>query len=86
MLKNIKGIIISEVKYGETSTIINILTNNNEIVGAYAKGSRTLKSKLRSSTSKLTYVDLIISSISKDKLSIIKESNVINYYSNIKIF
>lgn len=55
MIEVVEGIIISETLYGETSKIINVFTKEYGMIGMMAKGCRTLKSPLRSVTSKLTY-------------------------------
>lgn len=82
MLKTIEGIIISNTDYGETSKIVNILTENG-IIGCIAKGAKSLKSPLRSFTLKLTYGSFNI--YYKEKtLSIIKSVDVINNFNNIK--
>ena len=39
MLESFEGIIINEIKYGETSKIINILTTDNKVIGCYCKGA-----------------------------------------------
>ena len=55
MDKKIKGIVVSERSYSETSKIINILTEEDGIIGLIAKGAKGLKSPLRNVTTKLTY-------------------------------
>lgn len=40
MDKKIKGIVVSERSYSETSKIINILTEEDGIIGLIAKGDR----------------------------------------------
>ena len=55
MIEQVEGIIISEKPYGETSKIIQCLTKDHGIIGIIAKGSRNLKSELRSVTTKMTY-------------------------------
>ncbi|MDD2409202.1 MAG: DNA repair protein RecO [Bacilli bacterium] len=82
MLKEIEGIIISEINYGETSKIINILTKNG-IVGVMAKGSKSLKSPLRSYTQKFTYGKFYLY-YKENKLSILKSVDIINDLINIK--
>jgi len=79
----IEGIVISELSYGETSKIINILTKDYGIIGCIAKGAKTLKSNLRSSTTKLTY-GYFSMNYKKDKLSILNSVDVINPFNNIK--
>ena len=55
MIDKVDGIVVSELDYGETSKIINVLTRELGIIGMIAKGARTMKSPLRSTTGKLTY-------------------------------
>ena len=47
MIKKITGIVVSGVCYKESSKIINILTENEGIIGVLAKGCRSYKSKIR---------------------------------------
>lgn len=82
MLTEVQGIIISETNYGETSKIINIITKDG-IIGAIAKGSKGLKSPLRSYTQKFTFGNFWVYK-KENKLSIIKSVDVINELSNIK--
>lgn len=83
MIKKVEGIIISELAYGETSKIINIFTKEHGIIGVIAKGSKSLKSKLRTVSEKYTYGYFHIY-YKEDKLSTLIEVDVINYYSKIK--
>ena len=55
MNKEVEGIIIREKDYGDTSKIIDIFTKEYGIIGVIAKGSKSMKSKLRSVTTKFTY-------------------------------
>ena len=82
MLKKLEGIIIKETNFGETSKIINILTEEG-IIGVMAKGARAIKSPLRSFTLSLTYAEFNIY-YHEDKLSILKTADVINDFTNIK--
>lgn len=79
----IEGIVISERSYGETSKIINILTKEYGIIGCMAKGAKTLKSNLRTGTTKLTYGYFSMNK-KEDKLSILTSVDVINNFSNIR--
>lgn len=78
----VEGIIISEKPYGETSKIIQCLTKEYGIIGIIAKGSKGLKSDLRSVTSKLIYGNFVIY-YKKDKLSNLVSVDVINPFRNI---
>lgn len=79
----IEGIVISERSYGETSKIINILTKDHGIVGCMAKGAKTLKSNLRSVTTKLTYGYFSMNK-KEDKLSLLVSVDVVNSFINIR--
>ena len=83
MIEEVEGIIINERPYGETSKVINVLTNKYGIIGMMVKGCRTMKSPLRSVTGKLTYGKFFIY-YKKEKLSLLSEVNVINNFNNIK--
>lgn len=83
MIEEVEGIIISEKPYGETSKVINVLTNKYGIIGMMVKGCRTMKSPLRSVTGKLTYGKFIIY-YKKEKLSLLSEVSVISNFNNIK--
>lgn len=82
MLKAVEGIIISETNYGESSKIINIMTKDG-IIGVMAKGAKSLKSSLRSFTMKFTYGTFQLY-YQEDKLSTLKDADVINNLTNIK--
>lgn len=82
-IEEVEGIITSETNYGDTSKIINIITKEHGLIGVMAKGCRSLKSPLRSVTSKLTYGKFIIY-YKEDKLSTLKEVSIINYFKNLK--
>ena len=84
MIEKVDGIIISEVEYGETSKIINVLTKELGIIGMIAKGSRTIKSPLRSVTCKLTYGTFNIK-YNKNRLSILTSVDILDNFKHIKI-
>lgn len=83
MIEKVEGIIISEKSYSETSKIIYIITKEYGTISVLAKGAKTLKSPLRSTTTKLTYGKFDIR-YKQDKLSTLIEVDVINFYKNIK--
>lgn len=83
MIEKIEGIIISERAYSETSKIISILTKEYGIISCIAKGSRTLKSDLRSVTDKMAY-GLFHMHYKAEKLSTLVSVDVINPFRNIK--
>lgn len=83
MIDDIEGIIVSTHDYGEKSKIVNILTPKYGVIGAIAKGSRTMKSDLRSTTDKLSY-GIFHLYYKEGKLSNINSVDVMDSFKNIK--
>lgn len=81
-LEKVKGIIIKDINYKESSKILHILTREYGNIGVISKGCRNMKSKLRSVSSKLTYGYFYISK--KDELSTLIEVDIIDDLKNIK--
>lgn len=84
MNKEIEGIIIREKDYGDTSKILDVFTRDYGIIGVIAKGSKSMKSKLRSVTSKFTY-GIFNLYYKEGKLSTLNEVDIINNFKNIKM-
>ena len=82
MEKKVEGIVVRTTDYGETSKIVNIITED-EIIGTMAKGAKQLKSPLRSGTDVLSY-GIFDVFYKKDKLSILKSITIKNPFNNIK--
>ena len=83
MNKQIEGIVIRERDYSDTSKIIDLFTKEFGIIGIIAKGAKSMKSSLRSVTTKFTYG--IFNVYYKDKkLSTLKEVEVINSFKYLK--
>lgn len=82
-ITKVKGIIISETSYSETSKLLNIFTSEYGIIGTIAKGAKRLKSNLRAVTSKLTYAEFQIN-YKEGKLSNLICADVINPFNEIK--
>lgn len=83
MIQEVEGIILSELEYGETSKILNVLTKDLGVIGMIAKGSRSMKSPLRSVTNKLTYGKFYIK-YNKTGLSILNNVDILNNFKHIK--
>ena len=83
MISEVEGLIIKETPYGETSKIINVFTKEYGTIGIMCKGAKSLKSKLRSSTMKLTYGKFYIY-YKENKLSLLSNVDIINPLKNIK--
>lgn len=83
MIERVEGIIIKDASYSETSKLLTLITKEHGIINLLAKGAKTLKSPLRSTTTKLThgYFNIIYK---ESKLSTLKEVDTIDYYKNIK--
>ena len=82
MLTDVEGIVISEQDFKESSKIINVFTKEYGIIGIMAKGAKSLKSPLRSTTTKLSYGVFTIY-YKEDKLSLLKEVNIKDNFKNI---
>lgn len=83
MIEKIEGIVVGERAHGETSKIIQILTKDYGVIGVIAKGARSLKSNLRTTTAKLTY-GYFYMNYKEDKLSILTNVDVISSFLNIQ--
>ena len=83
MLTEVEGFILSETPYGETSKIINVFTSSYGVIGIMCKGAKSLKSKNRVSTMRLTYAKFNIY-YKKDKLSTLVSADIINPLKRIK--
>ncbi len=83
MIEEVTGIVVNENNYGEKSKIINIISKEKGIIGLMVKGGRSIKSPLRSSTTKLVYGKFNIY-YKQDKISTLKEVSVLDNFSNIK--
>lgn len=82
-ITKVKGIIISENAYSETSKLLNIFTEEYGIISVIAKGAKSIKSPIRSVTTKLTYAIFQIY-YKKGKLSALVCADVINPFTEIK--
>lgn len=82
MKETVEGIILNETNYGETSKILNILTKEHGYISVIAKGSRTMKSKLRGVSMKLIYANFVIT-YKESGISNLIEASPINSLKNI---
>lgn len=82
-IKKIKGIVVSETSYSESSKILNILTSEYGLIGVMSKGCKKIKSPLRSVSTKLTFGDFHIY-YKKDGLSTLINVDVIDSFMKIK--
>ena len=82
MLKEIEGIIIREIPYGETSKIIHVYTKEG-IITIMCKGAKSMKSPFRATTLKFTYGKFNIY-YKENKLSTLHSVDIINPLSKIK--
>lgn len=82
-ITKVKGIIINESNYSETSKLLKIITKEYGLISVIAKGAKSLKSKLRSVTTKLTYAEFQIN-YKENKISNLICADVVNPFINIK--
>ena len=82
MLKKIRGIVVSEVPYKDSSKVLNILCEEG-VIGVVSKGCKRNNSPLRVISNKLTLGEYVIY-YNESKLSTLKEGSVIDNFNNIK--
>ena len=82
MIKEVEGIIVREIPYGETSKIIHVYTIER-IISIMCKGAKSLKSPFRATTLKFTYGKFNIY-YKENKLSNLSSVDIINPLSKIK--
>ena len=83
MISDLLGIVIDEKDYSETSKILTIITKEHGVISAISKGCKSMKSSLRSVSTKLTYGTFTLY-YKEDKLSNLVSVDVINSFKNIK--
>lgn len=81
-LIEVEGIVVGDTNYSETSKILNVITKEYGKIGILSKGCRSIKSKLRSVSQKLTYGTFYIH-YKEDGLSTLRSVDVINPFKNI---
>ncbi len=79
----VDGFVLSEIPYGETSKIINVLTREYGVIGIMCKGAKSLKNKYRVPTMKLSYSHFNIM-YKENKLSTLVSADVINPFKLVK--
>lgn len=79
---DMKGIILSEVNYSDSSKILNVLTEEYGLISILSKGCRNLKSKLRGTSRKLLYGTFHFY-YRENGVSTISSIDVINAYPKI---
>ena len=80
---SVEGIVISSTPFKETSKIINIFTKDKGIIGCIAKGSKSLKSKLRLPSERFAYGTFHMY-YKENGLSTLIDGDIKNYFINIK--
>ena len=51
----VDGFVLSEIPYGESSKIINVLTRDYGVIGIMCKGAKSLKNKYRVPTMRINF-------------------------------
>ena len=80
---SIEGFVVSTLKYGENSKILNVFTKDKGIIGVISKGCLREKSKLRVVSSNFTYAIFHLR-YKSDKISTLINADVIDYLINTK--
>ena len=83
MIKKIKGIIINDTAFKESSKILNVLTEDGKIISLMAKGVKKNNSILKAKTTKFSY-GYFYTYYKEDKISTLTNVDIINDFKNIK--
>ncbi len=84
MLLNTRGIVISSVKYSDTSLILRIFTEEEGLMSYIVKGVRSKKGKMKSALFRpLQLLDMSVYVRENKQLNHIKEVSVLHNYSGI---
>lgn len=83
MIKKVEGIVISAVDYKESSKIINILTKEEGIIGALARGCKNPKSKVSATSNILCYGNFHLNYQNKNLPTII-EIDLLDSFKQIR--
>ena len=83
MVESLEGIVINEKDYSETSKILSIITKEHGVISVISKGCRSMKSNLRSVSTKLTYGTFNLY-YKEDKLSTLTSVDVLDNFKNIR--
>ena len=79
----VDGFVLSEIPYGESSKIINVLTREYGVIGIMCKSAKSLKNRYRVPTMKLSYSHFNIM-YKENKLSTLVSADVINPFKLVK--
>ena len=79
----VDGFVLSEIPYGESSKIINVLTREYGVIGIMCKGAKSLKNRYRVPTMNLSYSHFNIM-YKENKLSTLVSADVINPFKLVK--
>ena len=79
----VDGFVLSEIPYGESSKIINVLTREYGVIGIMCNGAKSLKNRYRVPTMKLSYSHFNIM-YKENKLSTLVSADVINPFKLVK--
>lgn len=83
-IEKIKGIVIGDTNYSETSKILKVLTKEHGIISVMSKGCRRLKSPLRSASAKLVYAYFNIV-YKQNGISTLTSVDIIDNFDKIKL-
>lgn len=79
----VDGFVLSEIPYGDSSKIINVLTRDYGVIGIMCKGAKSLKNRYRVPTMKLSFSHFNIM-YKENKLSTLISADVINPFKLVK--
>ena len=78
----VEGIVLKETNYKESSKILNIYTKEYGIISVMSKGCRSLKSKLRGVSNRLSYANFYIN-YKENGISTLTDADTIDTLKNV---
>ena len=84
MISTTQAIVLNTHKYGDTSLICNLFSEDYGKLSIISKGARTLKNSNRATLQPLNYIELCYYYKSKRNIQFLKEASINNHYFKIK--
>ena len=79
-----EAIVLSKLKYGDTSKIVTLYTNDFGKLSAIVKGGRDSKSKIGSVIDPMNHIQIVLYKKDTREIQIISSADLINHFRRIK--
>jgi DNA repair protein RecO (recombination protein O) len=79
-----EAVVLSKIKYGDTSIIVSLYTESDGKISAIVKGGRGPKSKIGKIIDPLNHLQIIIYNKTSRDVQLLSDANLISHFVNIK--